>query len=50
MLTEINPKLPMRNKNATRDYYIKQLGFQEIGDYEGYLTDLANEFVPLGKS
>ena len=27
----------MRNKNATRDYYIKQLGFQEIGDYEGYL-------------
>ncbi len=37
MLTEINPKLPMRNKNATRDYYIKQLGFQEIGDYEGYL-------------
>lgn len=37
MLTNINPKLPMRNKSATRDFYINQLGFQEIGDYEGYL-------------
>ena len=37
MLTEINPKLPMRNKSATREYYINQLGFQETGDYEGYL-------------
>lgn len=37
MLTNINPKLPMRDKSVTRDYYINQLGFQEIGDYEGYL-------------
>lgn len=39
MLTEIHPKLPMRNKKATRDYYIQQLGFHEMGqeDYEGYL-------------
>ncbi|MDQ3393122.1 MAG: VOC family protein [Bacteroidota bacterium] len=37
MLTSINPKLPMRNKSATRDFYLNQLGFQEIGDYEGYL-------------
>ncbi|WP_167966396.1 bleomycin resistance protein [Saonia flava] len=37
MLIDINPKLPMRNKNVTKDFYIKQLGFQEIGDYEGYL-------------
>jgi len=37
MLTDINPKLPMRNKSITRDYYVNQLGFQEIGDYEGYL-------------
>jgi catechol 2,3-dioxygenase-like lactoylglutathione lyase family enzyme len=37
MLTEINPKLPMRNKSITRDYYVNQLGFEEIGDYEGYL-------------
>jgi hypothetical protein len=27
----------MRNKSSTRHYYINQLGFQEIGDYERYL-------------
>ncbi len=29
----------MRNKSATRDYYIGHLGFQAVGatDYEGYL-------------
>ena len=39
MLTEINPKLPMRNKAITREYYINKLGFEEFGntDYEGYL-------------
>jgi len=37
MLININPKLPMRDKSITRDYYINQLGFQEIGDYKGYL-------------
>ncbi|MCH6233351.1 bleomycin resistance protein [Cognataquiflexum rubidum] len=39
MLTEIHPKLPMRNKAITREYYINKLGFQENGnaDYEGYL-------------
>ncbi|MBL7875031.1 MAG: VOC family protein [Cyclobacteriaceae bacterium] len=39
MLTSINPKLPMRNKNVTRDFYIKRLGFANLGsaDYEGYL-------------
>lgn len=37
MLIDISPKLPMRNKAATRHYYINQLGFQEIGDFEGYL-------------
>jgi Glyoxalase-like domain len=37
MLTNINPKLPMRNKSITRNFYINQLSFQEIGDYEGYL-------------
>ena len=25
------------NKVITRNYYINQLGFEEIGDYEGYL-------------
>jgi catechol 2,3-dioxygenase-like lactoylglutathione lyase family enzyme len=39
MLTEIHPKLPMRDKAATRDYYINRLGFSEYGkaDYDGYL-------------
>ncbi|MBK7762045.1 MAG: VOC family protein [Bacteroidetes bacterium] len=39
MLTEIHPKLPMRNKAVTKDYYIKQLGFQTFGDqdFDGYL-------------
>lgn len=39
MLTDIHPKLPMRNKAITRDYYVRQLGFNDIGaaDYDGYL-------------
>lgn len=39
MLTSIHPKLPMRNKAVTRDFYLNKLGFEEFGaaDYEGYL-------------
>jgi catechol 2,3-dioxygenase-like lactoylglutathione lyase family enzyme len=39
MLTEINPKLPMRNKAATKDFYVNKLGFQILGDndFDGYL-------------
>lgn len=39
MLTDIHPKLPMRDKAVTRDFYLNQLGFQEFGnaDYDGYL-------------
>ena len=39
MLTDINPKLPMRDKAVTRDFYLKKLNFQEFGsaDYDGYL-------------
>lgn len=37
MLTEITPKLPMRDKAVTKDYYINKLGFQVLGDYDGYL-------------
>ena len=39
MLTEINPKLPMRDKAATKDYYVNKLGFQLWGDidFDGYL-------------
>jgi len=39
MLTQICPKLPMRNKNKTRDFYIQKLEFKEFGspDFDGYL-------------
>jgi hypothetical protein len=39
MLTAIHPKLPMRNKAITKDFYINQLGFTEFGyaDFPGYL-------------
>lgn len=39
MLTAINPKLPMRDKNITCNFYVNQLGFTEFGsqDFEGYL-------------
>ena len=39
MLTEINPKLPMRDKNVTREFYIKKLGFKEYGsaNFDSYL-------------
>ncbi|MBT8275179.1 MAG: VOC family protein [Bacteroidia bacterium] len=39
MLTDINPKLPMRDKSVTREYYSNRLGFKEFGsvDFDGYL-------------
>ncbi|MFK7920764.1 MAG: bleomycin resistance protein [Bacteroidia bacterium] len=39
MLTDINPKLPMRDKAITQEYYCDKLGFERAGstDYEGYL-------------
>jgi hypothetical protein len=38
MLTDINPKLPMRNKGLTKKFYVDKLGFQQFGnDYDGYL-------------
>lgn len=39
MLTNIHPKLPMRDKAVTRHYYLDGLGFEEAGSagYDGYL-------------
>jgi len=37
MLTAINPKLPMRNKAATIEYYMYLLGFEQMADYGNYL-------------
>lgn len=38
-LNTIHPKLPMRDKVVTIDFYVGQLGFMPCGteDYEGYL-------------
>lgn len=40
MLTVIHPKLPMRDKIITKDFYVNKLGFQEIADYTDYLIVL----------
>lgn len=39
MLTDIHPKLPMRDKSVTRDFYLNKLGFKVFGnaDYDAYL-------------
>lgn len=39
MLSQINPKLPMRSKTVTKEFYSKKLGFNLVGsaDYDGYL-------------
>ncbi|MBL7952511.1 MAG: VOC family protein [Flavobacteriales bacterium] len=37
MLNAVNPKLPMRDKEVTRAYYVDQLGFHLVGDYDDYL-------------
>jgi catechol 2,3-dioxygenase-like lactoylglutathione lyase family enzyme len=39
MLIAVHPKLPMRDKAVTRDFYLNKLGFREFGkeDYPGYL-------------
>ncbi len=39
MLTHSHPKLPMRNKAITNDFYCNQLGFEVFGsaDFESYL-------------
>ena len=39
MLTDINPKLPMRNKSKTIEFYVHKLGFKPFGntDYDDYL-------------
>jgi len=38
MLTDINPKLPMRDKTLTKEFYIDKLGFEQYGnDYDEYL-------------
>ncbi len=38
MLTDIHPKLPMRDKSVTQQFYLDKLGFTQFGgDYPDYL-------------
>lgn len=39
MITQICPKLPMRNKQLTRQFYVEYLGFTDISasDYPDYI-------------
>jgi len=48
MLTAIHPKLPMRNKAATKKYYTEKLGFTDDGgaDYPEYLM-LKNDGIEI---
>ncbi len=45
MLKTICPKLPMRNKSLTKDFYINQLGFNPVGnaEYPDYLMVTKDE-------
>ena len=37
MLNDIIPKLPMRNKTLTKEFYLNQLSFELISDYGDYI-------------
>jgi catechol 2,3-dioxygenase-like lactoylglutathione lyase family enzyme len=44
MLKTICPKLPMRNKTVTKEFYLNKLGFQQWGgDYPDYLMLVKDE-------
>ncbi|WP_445747290.1 bleomycin resistance protein [Polaribacter sp.] len=43
MLTSINPKLPMRNKALTKDFYLNKLRFTALGDYGDYLIVIKDQ-------
>ena len=36
-LLDINPKLPMRDKALTKNFYTSNLGFKVLSDYPDYL-------------
>ena len=46
MLLTIIPKLPMRDKAVSKQFYIQGLGFSEMGDYGDYLL-LKKEAIEL---
>jgi catechol 2,3-dioxygenase-like lactoylglutathione lyase family enzyme len=40
MVTRINPKLPMRDKNVTLDFYTDKLGFKVVGNIDFWAKHL----------
>lgn len=48
MLTAVNPKLPMRDKMATKSFYLNAMGFKELGNtnYPEYLM-IQNDNVEI---
>ena len=34
MFTAVHPKLPMRDKSITKEFYLNKLGFQLVGDVD----------------
>lgn len=47
MMTQVHPKLPMRDKEITKSFYIGKLGFRQVGgDFDGYLM-LLKDHVEL---
>ena len=43
MLTSIHPKLPMRNIESTKEYYVNRLDFKLQGEYDQYLIVAKDE-------
>ena len=45
MLKTVHPKLPMRNKTKTKDYYVNKLGFKDVSahDYNEYMIITKDE-------
>jgi catechol 2,3-dioxygenase-like lactoylglutathione lyase family enzyme len=37
LLISIHPKLPMRDKKLTKDFYVNNLDFELLGEYDAYL-------------
>ncbi len=37
MLKDIIPKLPMRNKSLTKEFYLNELSFELMADYGDYI-------------
>lgn len=46
MLTSVSPKLPMRNKELMKNFYLQKLNFVLVADYSHYLI-LAKDKIEI---